>query len=203
MQSSPTNINYSSVQSSTLQQPPHNRSRLRAASASLPLALDLRHQYRPISTGHNLQSTNQSSTPRATSTAPYATPSSYTTGYPSAPLTAPVDFSLPRTPSIRTSVPDYSPPQMSAPIAPPQDFTAALHGSLSSSHTRTPMRDSFGGGPLTLGPTQSNSERSDDYFQEGIGVSGAGLKRERNSFSLPQGHHSSPGTAPPSYGPAT
>lgn len=190
------------MQSSTLQQPPHNRSRLRAASATLPLGLDLRHQYRP---GHSLQSTSQSSTSRAATTAPYGNPSAYTTGYPSAPLTAPVDFSLPRTPSIRTSVPDYSPPQMSAPIAPPQDFTAALHGNLGTSHTRTPMRDSFGGGPLTLGPVQNNSERGDDYFQEGIGGPGAGLKRERNSFSLSQGHHhSSSSTAPPpSYGHAT
>ncbi|RYP02005.1 hypothetical protein DL764_006010 [Monosporascus ibericus] len=146
LQSSPTNINYSSVQAPTLQQPQHNRSRLRAASANLPLGLDLRHhQYRP---GHGLQPSNHSSTPRAASTSPYGNPNTYTTGYPSAPLTAPVDFSLPRTPSVRTSVPDYSPPQMSAPIAPPQDFTAALHGNMGSPHARTPMRDSFGGGPL-------------------------------------------------------
>ncbi|RYP20613.1 hypothetical protein DL765_002684 [Monosporascus sp. GIB2] len=99
LQSSPTNINYSSVQPPTLQQPQHNRSRLRAASANIPLGLDLRHQYRP---GHGLQPSNHSSAPRAASTSPYGNAPTYTTGYPSAPLTAPVDFSLPRTPSIRT-----------------------------------------------------------------------------------------------------
>ncbi|RYP72160.1 hypothetical protein DL771_004394 [Monosporascus sp. 5C6A] len=158
LQSSPTNINYSSVQAPTLQQPQHNRSRLRAASANLPLGLDLRHQYRP---GHGLQPSNHSSTPRAASTSPYGNPPTYTTGFPSAPLTAPVDFSLPRTPTIRTSVPDYSPPQMSAPIAPPQDFTAALHDSLEAItvmpgryHARTgiqPETGSIPGHETTLG----------------------------------------------------
>ncbi|KAI1776310.1 hypothetical protein F4818DRAFT_376676 [Hypoxylon cercidicola] len=185
VQSSPTNINYSS-----LQQPPQNRSRLRAASANLPLGLDLRHQYRPSS--HSLQSPSHSSTPRVATTTPYGSSSSYTSSFPSAPLTAPIDFPLSRTPGINRSVQDYSMPQMSAPIAPSQDFTQALHGShgsMGSSSTRTPMRDTFGGGPLGISQGQGSNERSEDYSQEGLSGSGTGLKRKRNSFSLSQGGH--------------
>ncbi|OTA67468.1 hypothetical protein K449DRAFT_430693 [Hypoxylon sp. EC38] len=190
VQSSPTNINYSS-----LQQPSQNRSRLRAASATLPLGLDLRHQYRPMSSSHGLQSPSHSSTPRVATTAPYGSSSAYTTSFPSAPLTAPIDFPLSRTPGIsRTTVQDYSMPQMSAPIAPPQDFTQALHGSMASSSTRTPMRDTFGGGPLSVNQGQGSGERSEDYSQEGLGGSGPSLKRKRSSFSLSQGGHT-PGPA--------
>ncbi|KAI0381804.1 hypothetical protein F5Y04DRAFT_60294 [Hypomontagnella monticulosa] len=192
VQSSPTNINYSS-----LQQPSQNRSRLRAASATLPLGLDLRHQYRPMSTSHSLQSPSHSTTPRVTTTTPYGSSSAYTTSFPSAPLTAPIDFPLSRTPGInRTSVQDYSMPQMSAPIAPPQDFTQALHGhsNIGSSSTRTPMRDTFGGGPLSVTQGQGSSERGEDYSQEGLSGSGSGLKRKRSSFSLSQGGHT-PGPA--------
>ncbi|KAI0840060.1 hypothetical protein F5Y06DRAFT_247149 [Hypoxylon sp. FL0890] len=190
VQSSPTNINYSS-----LQQPSQNRSRLRAASATLPLGLDLRHQYRPMSSSHGIQSPSHSSTPRVATTAPYGSSSAYTTSFPSAPLTAPIDFPLSRTPGInRTSVQDYSMPQMSAPIAPPQDFTQALHGSMASSSTRTPMRDTFGGGPLSVNQGQGSGERSEDYSQEGLGGSAPNLKRKRSSFSLSQGGHT-PGPA--------
>ncbi|XDG02200.1 hypothetical protein ABKA04_001815 [Annulohypoxylon sp. FPYF3050] len=190
VQTSPTNINYSS-----LQQPSQNRSRLRATSATLPLGLDLRHQYRPMSSSHGLQSPSHSSTPRVTTTAPYGS-STYTTSFPSAPLTAPIDFSLSRTSGItnRSSVQDYSMPQMSAPIAPPHDFNQALHSSMGSSSTRTPMRDTFGGGPLSVSQGQGSSERSEDYSQEGLGGSGSGLKRKRSSFSLSQGGHT-PGPA--------
>ncbi|KAI0471917.1 hypothetical protein GGR56DRAFT_97781 [Xylariaceae sp. FL0804] len=179
------NINYSSLQS-----PSQSRSRLRAASATLPLGLDLRHQYRSVSSGHSLQSPNHASTPRAASTTPYGSSSTYTSSYPSAPLTAPIDFSLSRTPGIRTSLQDYSMPQMSAPIAPPHDFSQALHGNMGgSSSTRTPMRDTFGGGPLGLGSGAGSSERMDEYAQDGLG-----LKRKRSSFSPSQSSHPS-GTA--------
>ncbi|KAI2473899.1 hypothetical protein F4781DRAFT_7366 [Annulohypoxylon bovei var. microspora] len=191
VQTSPTNINYSS-----LQQPSQNRSRLRATSATLPLGLDLRHQYRTMPSGHSLQSPSHSSTPRVATTSPYGSSSAYTTSFPSAPLTAPIDFSLSRTQGInsRSSVQDYSMPQMSAPIAPSHDFNQALHGSMGSSSTRTPMRDTFGGGPLSVSQGQGSSERSEDYSQEGMGGSGSGLKRKRSSFSLSQGGHT-PGPA--------
>ncbi|KAI1341986.1 hypothetical protein F5Y15DRAFT_329579 [Xylariaceae sp. FL0016] len=197
VQSSPTNINYSS-----LQNPSQSRSRLRAASANLPLGLDLRHQYRNMSSTHSLHPPTHTSTPRSASTTPYGSSATYTSSFPSAPLTAPIDFSLPRTPGIRSSVQDYNMPQMSAPIAPPQDFTQALHGNMSGSSTRTPMTDTFGGGPMGIGPSQGSNERSDEYSQEGIGSSA--MKRKRSSFSLSQGGHG-PGQAQgsQSYGHST
>ncbi|GAP84083.2 putative homeobox domain-containing protein [Rosellinia necatrix] len=176
-----TNINYSS-----LQQPSQTRSRLRAASASLPLGLDLRHQYRSFSSGHSLQSPSHSSTPRAANTTPYGTSSSYSMSFPSAPLTAPIDFSLSRTPSIRSSIQDYSIPHMSAPIAPPHDFTQALHGNIAGSSSRTPMRDTFNGGPLAISQIQGPNDKVDEHSQDGLGGSGTGLKRKRSSFSLSQ-----------------
>ncbi|KAL1881888.1 hypothetical protein Daus18300_000942 [Diaporthe australafricana] len=94
-------------------------------------------------------------------------------GFPTAPLTAPSDFSLPRTPGFPTRPHDYSMTQMSAPIAPPNDFSQAFHASMG--HTsRTPMRDQFGGGPL-------GDSSGDDY-----GGPGGELKRKR-SFTIPQG----------------
>ncbi|KAK6951925.1 hypothetical protein Daesc_006450 [Daldinia eschscholtzii] len=200
VQTSPTNINYSS-----LQQPSQNRSRLRAASATLPLGLDLRHQYRPMSSSHNIQSPSHSSTPRVPTSSPYGSSTAYTTSFPSAPLSAPIDFPLSRTPGInRTSVQDYSMSQMSAPIAPPQDFTQALHGGIGSSSSRTPMRDSFGGGPLNVNQGQGSGERSEDYSQEGLGGSGSSLKRKRSSFSLSQGGHTpGPTQTSQSYGHTT
>ncbi|KAI0011179.1 hypothetical protein F4779DRAFT_615848 [Xylariaceae sp. FL0662B] len=198
VQSSPTNINYSS-----LQPPSQNSSRLRATSATLPLGLDLRHQYRSVSsTSHSLQSPSISSTSRAPTTAPYGAPTAYTTSFPSAPLTAPIDFPLSRTPGInRTSIQDYSMPQMSAPIAPSQDFSQALHGNMSSSSSRTPMRDTFGGGPLGINQGQGSGERNEEYSQEGMSGHGTSLKRKRSSFSLTQGGHTpGPAHTSPPYG---
>ncbi|EAQ90487.1 hypothetical protein CHGG_02422 [Chaetomium globosum CBS 148.51] len=45
---------------------------------------------------------------------------------------------LPRSSGYRTSTSDYSIPQMSAPIAPPNDFSQAFQASMSSSSSRTP-----------------------------------------------------------------
>lgn len=170
MQSSPSHINYSSLNSATLQ-PPQN-SRLRAATATLPLGLDLRTQYRSVtSAGHSLPATGHS-TPRATSATPYTT--TYTSSFPSAPLTAPIDFAQPRTPGIRPPH-DYSIPQMSAPIAPPHDFTQALHANMSAPNARTPMRDTFST------QSQSPTERSEEFGQDAYG----GLKRKRSYSSGP------------------
>jgi hypothetical protein len=112
--------------------------------------------------------------------------SSYTGSFPSAPLAAPVDFSLPRSSGYRTSTSDYSIPQMSAPIAPPNDFSQAFQASMSSSSSRTPMRDSFGGGPLGLGGHGQGQghghggagDRGDEYADP------LGMKRKR-SFTGP------------------
>ncbi|KAK4229797.1 pah2 homeobox protein encoded by the pah2 protein [Podospora fimiseda] len=177
---SPTHLTYPNYQSPGMQQNQQRGSRMRAASTSgLPLGLDLRNQYRSAVGSGNLQQPAHSPASRTNST-PHVS-SSYTASFPSAPLTAPVDFSLPRTPGFRSAGSEYSMPQMSAPIAPPTDFSQAFQASMSNSSTRTPMRDSFGGGPLGLGQNQhqSTGDRSDDYSQDPLG-----MKRKR-SFGAP------------------
>lgn len=174
---SPTHMNYPSFQSSSMQQNSQNRSRLRAASATLPLGLDLRNQFRSVSTNHSMQSTAHPSGPRTPSAGQIGGASSSYSSYPTAPLTAPMDF-LPRTPGFRSSGTDYSMPQMSAPIAPSNDFAQAFQ-SMSGSSTRTPMRDTFGGGPLSTGQSQTTGDRGDDYSQDPLG-----MKRKR-SFTGP------------------
>ncbi|KAK6833700.1 hypothetical protein PG987_008394 [Apiospora arundinis] len=196
VQSPTSHMGYSSLHS-TLQPPPQNRSRLRAASATLPLGLDLRTQYRSVS---GMQPTGAASmTPRSATTAPYGGTSSYSTSFPSAPLSAPIDFSLPRTPGSRP-VHDYSMPQISAPIAPPHDFSQALHGNMTSPTSRTPMRDSFGSNSLTSGQGRTSNDRSDDYSQDSYGSASSALKRKR-SLSITQAGHAGPGPQP--YGHST
>ncbi|KAL2157224.1 hypothetical protein VTH06DRAFT_6360 [Thermothelomyces fergusii] len=182
---------YSGFQSSSLQASQQRNSRLRAASASsLPLGLDLRTQFRSvIGPGGGLPASTQSPGARTASTPQLGGVSSgYTGSFSSAPLTAPVDFSLPRSSAYRTSTADYSIPQMSAPIAPPNDFSQAFQASMSSPSTRTPMRNSFcgggggggsGAGPLGLGPQrQGPGDRGENYSDP------LGMKRKR-SFTGP------------------
>jgi hypothetical protein len=105
--------------SQTLQRTsPSAMSRLRASSAAFPPGLDLRNQYRPVPAQAGSVATPRSGT----------FSNAFTGGYPSAPLTAPVDFSLPRTPvdgSSQGHRNDFNIPQMSAPMAPPMDFANA------------------------------------------------------------------------------
>lgn len=138
-------------------------------------------------------------TPRSATTAPYGGSSSYTTSFPSAPLSAPIEFSLPRTPGSRP-VHDYSMPQISAPIAPPHDFSQALHGNMASPTSRTPMRDSFGSSSLASGQSRTSNDRSDEYSQDSYGSASSALKRKR-SLSISQGGHAGPGPQP--YGHST
>lgn len=173
---SPTHMNYPNFQSSSMQQNQQRSSRMRAASASLPMGLDLRTQFRSAVGSGGMQPTAHSPGSRTNSTPQLGgASSSYTASFPSAPLTAPVDFSLPRTPGYRSSANDYSMPQMSAPIAPPNDFSQAFQASMNNSSSRTPMRDTFGGGPLGLGQNQSSGDRGDDYSQDPLG-----MKRKRS-----------------------
>ncbi|KPM34905.1 hypothetical protein AK830_g11670 [Neonectria ditissima] len=114
-----TGIGYSSISS------PHSGSRLRASTATLPLNIDPRDHYRAA--GSDVQSHSPSSQSRSTPTStPYSTPS-YTTGYPSAPLAAPTEFSVPRSSDSKSNMQEA---QMSAPMAPPSDFSQALHGNM-------------------------------------------------------------------------
>jgi hypothetical protein len=130
IQTSPTHMTYSpshGQSSASLQQSsPSAMSRLRAASAAFPPGLDLRNQYRAIPNQNNSPH-GLPGTPRSSSFA-----NAFTGGYASAPLTAPVDFSLPRTPIDGShSHRDFNIPQLSAPIAPPQDFSNAYNSNLS------------------------------------------------------------------------
>lgn len=168
-----------------------NRSRLRAASASLPLNLDLRNQYR---TG--LQSPSISSASRVPPpTTQYTGSSIYTTSYPSAPLTAPMDFSPPRHSNTRPNIQDYSASQMSAPIMAPSDFSqAAVQGNMPNPVSRTPMRDSFNGRGGGFGQGQErNEDTGADPTRPDV------LRRER-SFPSPGGAlGSASGSEPRAY----
>jgi hypothetical protein len=161
MQNSPTHMTYSPSHgpgASTLQQQsPAAMSRLRAASATFPAGLDIRTQCRPMPSQGN-SPRGLPATPRSSSFA-----NAFTGGYASAPLTAPVDFQLPRTP-IDASNRDFNIPQMSAPMAPPQDFSNAYNSNLSPVRGQQGDRD-FGnhgqdnGDPGGQGPGQGEDEQ--------------------------------------------
>lgn len=125
MQSSPTHTTYppSHGPSSSLQQPsPSAMSRLRASSLALMPGLDLRNQYSAFPSQQTPTHGNPPQ-PRHNSFA-----NSFTSGYASAPLTTPIDFSLPRTPvDGGQGAREFNIPQLSAPMAAPQDFQTAYH----------------------------------------------------------------------------
>ncbi|PSS00763.1 hypothetical protein BD289DRAFT_458359 [Coniella lustricola] len=133
---SPTHMAYPSFSSNSFLNSQQSRSRMRASSATLPLGLDLSAQ-RPFSGPQPLRSaTSPTQRPVSVTSAPYSS------SFPTAPLTAPTDFNLPRTPGFPARPSEYSMPQMSAPIAPSNDFSHAFHASMNSS-ARTPIRESF------------------------------------------------------------
>ncbi|RDW70071.1 hypothetical protein BP5796_08468 [Coleophoma crateriformis] len=127
MQASPSHMSYAHSQnpSSAPRTSPSSLSRLRSTSAAFPPGLDLRNQYRtlPSQQHHGMPPTPRSGSSFA---------GHYTSGFQSAPLSAPVDFSLPRTPGEPGR--DFSMPQMSAPMAPPQDFANAYNSPVRSHH---------------------------------------------------------------------
>jgi hypothetical protein len=140
---SPPHMSYSQSHgpSVSLQQSsPSAMSRLRAASSAYPPGLDLRNQYRTLPSQHS-SSHGVPPTPRSTSFA-----HAFTGGYASAPLTAPVDFTLPRTPiDGGQGSRDFNIPQLSAPMAPSQDFQSAYNSTLSPVRAQQGDRD-FGQG---------------------------------------------------------
>ncbi|KAK3949691.1 hypothetical protein QBC32DRAFT_219124 [Pseudoneurospora amorphoporcata] len=189
---SPAHLSYPNYQSSSLQNNSQRNSRLRASSASLPLGLDLRTQFRSAAGANSLQSAAHSPTstrtPSTSQLGSGGVSSSYSaSSFPSAPLSAPVDYSLPRTSPYRppppTGATDYCIPQMSAPIAPPNNFSQAFQASMSSgggsSRSTQPLRDNFGGSALGLGHGHHNSashSTTDDYSAHAP----LGMKRKRS-----------------------
>ncbi|KAF4625798.1 hypothetical protein G7Y89_g12361 [Cudoniella acicularis] len=166
--SSPPQMSYSpSGPSTSMQQSaPSTLSRLRASSSAFPPGLDLRNQYRALpaqlNSPHGLPTTRSSSFANA-----------FTGGYASAPLTAPVDFSLPRTPvDAGQGNRDFNIPQLSAPMAPPGDFSSAYNSSLSPVRAQQGDRD-FGnqnngdsGGQSSQGPQGQGQGQSGDQQQQ-------------------------------------
>lgn len=163
-------MSYPNFQSNSFQNS-QNRSRIRAASATLPLGLDLSPQRSYSSSQQASRSaTSPSHRHAAVTSAPYST------GFSTSPLTAPSEFSLPRTSGFPARPHDYSVSHLSAPIAPSNDFSQAFQNMSSGSNTRTPMRDAFGGGG-PLGGDRGN----DDYRG-----TGGDLERKR-SFTISHG----------------
>jgi hypothetical protein len=191
MQNSPTHMAYSpshgpGASASTLQQQsPSAMSRLRATSGTFPAGLDLRTQYRPMPSQGN-SPRGLPATPRSSSFA-----NAFTGGYASAPLTAPVDFQLPRTP-IDASNRDFNIPQLSAPMAPPQDFSNAYNSNLSPVRGQQGDRD-FGNqgqnnedpggqGPGQVGDQQQTRNNEESYLRPGQYEAD---QKRRSSFTMP------------------
>lgn len=169
MQASPSHMSYahsSQNPSSASRTSPSSLSRLRSTSSAFPAGLDLRNQYRtlPSQQHHGMPPTPRSGSSFA---------GHYGSGYQSAPLSAPVDFSLPRTPGEAGR--DFNMPQMSAPMAPPQDFANAYSSTARSHH---PERE-------YAGPEhgQSVSPRGAEQNSSGPPTYETG-ERRRRSFTM-------------------
>lgn len=124
MHASPTHLTYPTSHPANTQPSTPPVSRYRASSATFPSSLDLRSQYRSVSS----QSPNQPipATARAASFA-----SAFSSGgFQSAPLMAPAEFQIPRTP-VDAGPREYQLSQLSAPMAPATDFAAAYSQSMS------------------------------------------------------------------------
>jgi hypothetical protein len=159
-------------------------SRFRAGSSAYPPGLDLRTQYRTIPSQQPSQ--NSPATPRHTS---FASPFS-SGGFQSAPLLAPTDFQLPRTP-VDAGPRDYHISQLSAPMAPPQDFTSAYSQGISPPRMSAQQQQQQNDRSFPAHPTESPAgllheqrteqhagfvHREDDYV--------SGVKRKR-TYSMP------------------
>ncbi|KAG0648439.1 Homeobox HD-10 [Hyphodiscus hymeniophilus] len=165
IQTSPTNIAYSpshgGPSASLHRSSPSAMSRLGTASGAFPPGLDLRNQYRTLPSQGN---SHGLSTPRRSSFA-----GAFAGGYASAPLTAPVEFSLPRTPNdTNPNQRDFSIPQLSAPMAPPQDFSNAYNSILN---------------------TNQGQQREREYGNQEQNGGDSGARRQAQIFDQPQQQH--------------
>jgi hypothetical protein len=163
LQGSPTHITYSpshGLPSAPLQHSsPSVMSRLRASSSTstYPPSQDPRNQYRGLSSQqlspHGISSTSRSS----------SFSNSFTGGFASAPLTAPVDFSLSRSPvggGTGTGTRDFNISQLSAPIASPQDFENAYNANLSPRGAKEADRSFSSHGANNAGPGGQGQSQS-------------------------------------------
>ena len=160
---SPSGQDYSSLQPNSSSRP-----RLRASSATFPLNLELRNQYRPPA--QTALSPGQQTANRAVSSTQYTSASIYTTSYPPAPLTAPLNVPQSRGTAARPDASDHSDHQMNAPSSSIGEFSRSAPGN-TAMHTsaHTPMRDTFGGGPIAFGQDQGRpGAYNEDLNESGI-----------------------------------
>lgn len=170
-QSSPTGLSYPNFQ-----QAPENGSRLRAASASLPL--NTTDHYRPL---HSPQSHSNRS---AGSTSQYGASSTYQASYGTAPLSAPLTPSL-AAPQARTSggppgVRDY---QDSVGAT---GFPQTLQSGLNGHDTRTEARSVFSSGAQEYA---NHQQRNESY---GINDLSGTMPFKRDRGYITQGGATSP-----------
>lgn len=169
-----------------------NRSRFRASSASLPLNLDLRNQYRSIDQG--LHSPTQTTSNRAAGpTSQYGSSSSYTTSYPPAPLSAPLEFSQPRSASTQANLRDYTDAPINSPPATTSDYPETFQTSLGSQEPRSDARDIFSSGTVNY----SHSQPRNDSYRSDIG--GSTAPRRERSYTM----SGAPGVSSTDSGPAS
>jgi hypothetical protein len=129
---SPTRVAYPTSQPSQQQSSVRTDSRFNSSSATFTTRLDQRTQYR----NQVAQQLNSHSVPPSTVRETFnSTFDVSSSGFPSAPLSPPSEFQLPRAP-IDIGSRDYHMNQMSASMAPQHDFTSAYD------HIVSPVRTS-------------------------------------------------------------
>lgn len=176
------------------QSSPSAMSRLRASSSAFPPSLDLRNQYRTLPSQPNAIATPRSGT----------FSNAFSGGFASAPLAAPVDFSLPRTSADASSQGnrDFNIPQLSAPMAPPMDFSNAYNASNTSTSRgqqhQSEQREFANNQNQQNGTTEQQQSQAqhqhsrsneDANYIRSPGYQSPGQKRKR-SFTVP-GHFES------------
>ncbi|KKP06527.1 homeobox domain-containing protein [Trichoderma harzianum] len=170
-QSSPTGLSYPNFQQTS-----ENGSRLRAASASLPL--NTTDHYR------TLQSPQSHNHRTAGSTSQYGASSTYQASYGAAPLSAPLTPSLaappPRTSATPSSVRDY-PDSVGTP-----GFPQTLQSSLNGHDSRTDSRSVY---PSGAPDYANNQQRNDSY---GINDLNSAISLKRDRGYITQGGATSP-----------
>lgn len=171
---SPHGLEYSGLQHNS-----RNRPRLRAASATFPLSLETRTDYRPPMPSQS--PVHGYSGRSAGATSQYTSPSIYTTSYPPAPLTAPISMSHQRPSSSRDTAQEHAEPQLSAPLNAPSEFAAAAaaagHHTAAPHQGASPIKESFVGGAMPYG---HNHDKPPSYDHE---VGGEMLQR-KSSFAV-------------------
>lgn len=156
---SPTHLTYPTSHPASTQPSTPPVSRYRASSATFPSGLDLRSQYRSV-TSH---SPNQP-IPATARAATFASAFS-SGGFQSAPLMAPAEFNIPRTP-VDAGPREYHLSQLSAPMAPATDFAAAYSQSMSPGRPAATEQSTLGRQHQGLGLEDSQDHQNQPQAQQ-------------------------------------